>query len=359
MRIAIEALWPRNDWLSPQQQLCRSAAEYLLSSARYEDQHAGYHSPAWGYTAPLCRVGEHLASHPHRHEHTGKLSALFDGSPYFVCRKQGRCDLLSLDDQAMLAAAARLSVQAATAYVPPPTSSNELNMTVQLPSSVLGINRLHVRLRQLASVSDDDMQWLLSAERRGSGDLCLGFDTEFRGSQLALIQLGNAERVLLIRVPRSSMLQHVPYCLDTVLTSPYILKAAAEAWKDAQMVYQNLGVGLCGGVCLTAAFAPLFNNTPGLFTMMHYLFPSCGLNKNKRITTSDWFLSSLSQKQLRYAALDAFASWAVAAGRHDLVDQVRVVCCLSTCSQLLRIQTWCHCSCSLQACPSQTCCALC
>lgn len=143
---------------------------------RYEDQDAGYHSSAWGYTAPLCRVGEHMASHPHRHEHTGKLSALFDGSPYFVCRKQGRCDLLSLDDQAMLAAAARLSAQAATAYVPRPTSSNELNMT----SMVLGINRLHVRPRQLANVSDDDMQWLLSAERRGSGDLCLGLEASLR-----------------------------------------------------------------------------------------------------------------------------------------------------------------------------------
>lgn len=114
-------------------------------------------------------------------------------------------------------------------------------------------------------------------------------------SQLALIKLGNDEKVLLISVARSSMLQHVPYCLDTVLTSPYILKAAAEAWKDAQMVFQNLGVRLCGGVCLTAAVAPQFNNTPGLFIMMYYLFPSRGLNKDKRITTSDWFLSIESE----------------------------------------------------------------
>lgn len=246
-------------------------------------------------------------------------------------------------------------------------------MTIQLPNPVLGIGLISSRLRKLAAVAPSDVEWLLSARRTSGGSitsgsgsvssssggsssgggggsvsssdnssgsedaLCLGFDTEFSVDKLALIQLCNADRVLLIRVPASAPLKApVPTCLVELLTSPLILKAAAEAWQDVLMVYHSLGMGIAGGVCLTTALASLFPNAkPGLFAMMHKVFPGSGLEKDRVTTTSDWLVKALNQEQLRYAALDAFVSWAVAAGRRDLVDQVRRLTLITTASMCL------------------------
>lgn len=146
-----------------------------------------------------------------------------------------------------------------------------------MPRLVLGINWIDVRRQQLTTVSQADLDCLGSG---GQANLCLGLDTEFKVDKLALIQLGNAERMLLIRVPFTSQAAQVPACLKELLASPLILKAAAEARQDVLMVYHNLGIGTAGGVCLTTALASLFpNSKPSPFTMMRNVFHRCGLAK--------------------------------------------------------------------------------
>lgn len=339
MRRAVNALWPIGAGLIPEEQLRRSAAEYLLNCFWWDDE--DLLDAPMAYTALLSAVGEHLASHPARAAYTGKLTTLFDRSQYFQRSRWGELDLLSLDEQAVCSPSTHSTAQAAApaarAFALPATHLSAQSTAVELPSPFLGISQVEVRLRYLTTVSQADMQWLLDAQHLDhqlQEELCLGFNTEFRAGRLALIQLGNAERVLLIRVPFSSQTMPVPTCLAELLASPLILKAAAEAWQDVLMVYHSLGIRVAGGVCLTAALASLFpDSKPSLFTMMHNIFPSCGLESEAVALTSDWFANALNQEQLQHAALDAFISWAVAAGERDLVDQVRwlvfslVVCC--------------------------------
>ncbi|KAG2489443.1 hypothetical protein HYH03_012079 [Edaphochlamys debaryana] len=192
----------------------------------------------------------------------------------------------------------------------------------------------------------------------------LGFDTEFDLDQLALLQLCAGDRALLIRVPpvrptssggfgqqaggeqapsaasaaavasgsggqsRSGSGSGTstgiaawrpftcPAALAELLCDPTVPKAAAEAGQDALMVFAGFGVKLRGGLDLTVAVPPSDEEQKrgrrklSLFEIFARLFPDSAITKDKTVDYSQWFASSLSEQQLRYAALDAFVSYA-------------------------------------------------
>ncbi|KAG2489437.1 hypothetical protein HYH03_012074 [Edaphochlamys debaryana] len=219
------------------------------------------------------------------------------------------------------------------------------DLWVPVNPPVLGIKLLAVRQLPYGHVGSSDVAWLRggwdaadAARAIGAKRLprVLGFDTEFDGGQLALLQLCAGDRALLVRVPpvrptggasggvqvpgqARAAEQHPFACppdVELLLVDALVPKAAAEAWQDALMVFAAFGVKLRGGLDLTVAVPPSHEEqTRGrkklsLFAIFERFFPASTLAKDKTIDHSKWFAISLREQQLRYAALDAFVSYA-------------------------------------------------
>ncbi|KAG2489435.1 hypothetical protein HYH03_012072 [Edaphochlamys debaryana] len=258
-----------------------------------------------------------------------------------------------------------------------------VDLWVPLDPPVLGMRRLAVRQLPYDKVRHADVAWLrggwesadMAAAEESAGvagakpaakrlPRVLGFDTEFIGDQLALLQLCAGDRALLIRVPPvrptggakgaaaagsagadkgkaqgkgkgkadggqggakvgkgagGAGRAHPFVCpgdLKQILCEPAVPKAAAEAWQDALMVFAGFGVKLRGGLDLTVAVPPPDEEqTRGrkklsLFDIFATFFPASTLAKDKTIDHSKWFVGTLSDEQVKYAALDAFVSYA-------------------------------------------------
>ncbi|KAG2454243.1 hypothetical protein HYH02_001277 [Chlamydomonas schloesseri] len=179
----------------------------------------------------------------------------------------------------------------------------------------------------------------------------LGFDTEFLGDQLAVVQLCAGPHVLLVQVPSSRQLAKeqsraqqqpqaaagkqagkggavgspqqwkAPFTLNAslkaLLCTQTLQKAAAEVWQDALMVYMGFGVKMRGGLDLTVAVPPneadkkRGRDKLGLFEIFHTFYPDAQhVAKDKKIDHSKWLASRLDEQQKRYAALNAFVSYA-------------------------------------------------
>ncbi|KXZ50721.1 hypothetical protein GPECTOR_15g405 [Gonium pectorale] len=173
--------------------------------------------------------------------------------------------------------------------VAPSPAAPLVRLRIPLEKPVLGLTQLSVCVTSLAEFSDGHVTWLMDSTgtgrdaRAAAGEVhyppgalmptVLGFDTEFVGDQLALVQLCCRDRALLLRVPQlrslpSSKQQPQPrnnkdrkrqqqqqrsgaavsfppfQCpgqLQALLCDPNIPKAAAEAWQDALMLFAAFG----------------------------------------------------------------------------------------------------------------------
>lgn len=98
---SIDVIWPDDEWLSPEEELLHTAADFLITVKPWC-------SPGQRperYIAALATLGTTLRRHPCAHAVPGKLSRLFEDSPYFELCSEGRTALLRLDVQAVLDAA--------------------------------------------------------------------------------------------------------------------------------------------------------------------------------------------------------------------------------------------------------------
>jgi RNA polymerase sigma factor for flagellar operon FliA len=138
----------------------------------------------------------------------------------------------------------------------------------------------------------------------------LGFDTEskptFRKGEVStgphLVQLATDTRVFLFQVDRPS-----PAALDvlrTVLESPAILKVGFGLSDDLRRLRAKLGIEAANVLDLSRALRRGERNTIGARTAVARFFGQ-KLQKSKRITTTNWALPRLSEKQILYAADDA------------------------------------------------------
>ncbi|PNH05409.1 ATP-dependent helicase NAM7 [Tetrabaena socialis] len=227
---------------------------------------------------------------------------------------------------------------------------------------VLGFSSLHVRTLDLADVGSAHLSWL-QAGWGGSppgSPRVVGLDTEFVGSELALVQLCCGDRALLVQVPRlrqkqqlqggsggsgdggggdgarpasGAALQHRCPRVLRALLQDHLPKAAAEVWQDALLLFSAFGCKLRNGLDLTAACPLVYDEYDEddaddgdegcrklpLFEIFRGFFPDSELTKDKSINHKDWFprfgrRQLLSKKQIKYAALDAFVSYAAGVG---------------------------------------------
>lgn len=136
----------------------------------------------------------------------------------------------------------------------------------------------------------------------------LGFDTEskpvFHKGQTSngphLIQLATDQKVFLIPIGRGVQTDEI----KTILESPTILKVGFGLSDDKQRLQAKLGISTENVLDLARALRSDARSDMGAKTAVAQFFGQ-KLQKSKKISTSNWALVPLSEKQMQYAADDA------------------------------------------------------
>lgn len=140
----------------------------------------------------------------------------------------------------------------------------------------------------------------------------VGFDTEskptFRKGQQStgphVFQFATLERAFIFR-------PHLSHSTDTILEllmSARLTKVGFDLKGDLSQITRRFGVQPDAVVDLGRSFRQLgYRNTIGATTAVAMLFGR-RLHKSKSITTSNWAVNELSERQLLYAANDAYAA---------------------------------------------------
>ena len=141
----------------------------------------------------------------------------------------------------------------------------------------------------------------------------VGFDTESKptfakGEESTgphLVQLATDDTAYLLQIGSAPLRPELHALLRTVLESPAILKVGFGLGDDLRRLRSKLGIDTQNVIDLSTALRRRGErNTLGAKTAVARFF-SQALSKSKRITTTNWALPRLSDKQILYAADDA------------------------------------------------------
>jgi ribonuclease D len=136
----------------------------------------------------------------------------------------------------------------------------------------------------------------------------IGFDTESKPTFLKgevstgphLVQLATDEAAFLFQIGTGPAVE----VLKTVLESKSILKVGFGLQDDVKRLRAKLGIDAINVLDLSTALRKGERNTLGAKTAVARFFGQ-KLQKSKKITTTNWALPRLSEKQILYAADDA------------------------------------------------------
>jgi RNA polymerase sigma factor for flagellar operon FliA len=162
--------------------------------------------------------------------------------------------------------------------------------------------RIHdVRMVRSAGDAADALAALTSSD-------VLGFDTEskptFNKGEVStgphLVQLATDDAAYLFQIGASPAID----VLRAVLESRDILKVGFGLGDDLRRLHSKLGIEANNVLDLSTALRQGERNTLGAKTAVARFFGQ-RLQKSKKITTTNWALPRLSEKQILYAADDA------------------------------------------------------
>ncbi len=140
----------------------------------------------------------------------------------------------------------------------------------------------------------------------------IGFDTESKPTFLKgelstgphLIQLATDEAAYLFQIGAAPTPDALKAVLKAVLESKTILKVGFGLQDDVKRLRIKLGIDAGNVLDLSTALRKGERNTLGAKTAVARFFGK-KLQKSKKITTTNWALPRLSEKQILYAADDA------------------------------------------------------
>lgn len=182
-----------------------------------------------------------------------------------------------------------------------------------------GIALADVRLVRSRQDADGALAALLASD-------AIGFDTESKptfqkGEQSTgphLVQLATDQHAYLFQIGARPIPAPVPFAsgdaapaaipgidvLRAVLESPAILKVGFGLGDDLRRLRAKLGIETCNVLDLSTALRRGERNALGAKTAVARFFGQ-RLQKSRKITTTNWALPRLSDKQILYAADDA------------------------------------------------------
>jgi ribonuclease D len=165
-------------------------------------------------------------------------------------------------------------------------------------------------LEQVFVVTNRRQAGLAFKELMAAG--AVGFDTEskptFRKGQKSegphVLQFATMEKAFIFQ---SSCVESHPLIIE-LLKSTELTKIGFGLGGDLHQISQRFGIRPAAIVDLDASFKKLgYHNAVGAKSAIAMFF-SRKLTKSKSITTSNWAAGDLSERQLLYAANDAYAA---------------------------------------------------
>jgi ribonuclease D len=164
-----------------------------------------------------------------------------------------------------------------------------------------GITLAHVRMVKTDKDAADALAALSAMD-------VIGFDTESKPTFLKgevstgphLVQLATDEAAYLFQIGATTAVD----VIKAVLESRTILKVGFGLQDDVKRLRAKLGIDAANVLDLSTALRKGERNTLGAKTAVARFFGQ-KLQKSKKITTTNWALPRLSEKQILYAADDA------------------------------------------------------
>ncbi|XP_054742283.1 exonuclease 3'-5' domain-containing protein 2 [Anastrepha obliqua] len=157
----------------------------------------------------------------------------------------------------------------------------------------------------------DECQRVLDTLKRHCHEYkVLGFDCEWvtvggKRRPVALLQLSSQKG--LCALFRLCTLQQIPKGLRDLLEDDNVIKVGVGPQDDAHKLAFDYGVGVASTLDLRY-LAALVNQKPGGLAKMAKSLLDVHLDKNWRLSCSDWEAKVLNEKQLQYAANDALVA---------------------------------------------------
>lgn len=171
-----------------------------------------------------------------------------------------------------------------------------------------GLSMERIVLVKSAADAEIALQDLMSAR-------VVGFDTEskptfFKGQQSEgphVLQFATTERAYLFQ----SHLEDTHPVLIRMLQAGELAKVGFGLGGDLRQIHQRFGIRLAATTDLDRSFRQLgYQNAIGAKTAIAMLFRR-RMVKSKSVTTSNWAARELTERQLLYAANDAYAALCV------------------------------------------------
>ncbi len=164
-----------------------------------------------------------------------------------------------------------------------------------------------------------------------SAQTVLGFDTESkpifnrgeRSDGPHLIQLATRHDVFLFPVVSEAQIRLVAPVLKTVLEAAEIVKVGFGLGEDNRALLRKLEIQIRGVIDLSRSLSENRRKQLGAKAAVEKYFGQ-GLQKSKRISTSNWAAMTLNEKQLKYAADDAHSALLVYLAAQGLFTPDRV-----------------------------------
>jgi len=173
----------------------------------------------------------------------------------------------------------------------------------------IGIDLANVRLVR----SEQDAREALAALLAGDA---IGFDTEskptFAKGEVStgphLVQLATTDIAFLFQTATPAGIALALSVLEPVLEDERVLKVGFGLGDDVRRLKSKFGIELRNVLDLSTALRRRGERNPLGARSAVERFLGQRLQKSKRITTTNWALPRLSEKQLQYAADDAHAA---------------------------------------------------
>lgn len=206
-------------------------------------------------------------------------------------------------DEALLAPGAAGPARRVAARLHAPTKEE----TALLPPFA-GLSLDRIELPQSAAQCAAAVERILAAG-------VAGFDTEAKPTHVAgeisdgphVLQFALADRAFIFQPQRSDCRA----ALALLLESPDLLKVGFGLQADRSQIQSRLGLGLQAVLDLDTVFRQLgYPRSMGVRAAVGAVL-GLRFHKSKKITTSNWAARSLDERQLLYAANDAFAALCV------------------------------------------------
>lgn len=202
-------------------------------------------------------------------------------------------------------------------------SSNASTFQVQVKN--VSIDTTVADTVQLVDSSIEHLRTLLASKPKK----VVGLDCEWRPNvkywqrrnKVSTLQLCSENHCVIIQL---FYLNSIPYSLRSFLSDPEFIFVGVRVEEDAQKLRLDYGISVHRTIdivelAVSKGFgkALMYKSTLGLKDLAREV-AHITLDKSKYLSMSDWQVRKLSIEQIRYACLDAYASYAI--GRKLLIE---------------------------------------